>query len=106
MSALNLLTLPQRKRSQVEKRVTMDIAFYFSPPDFEEDSLLDGHLGKKVVFSNGKNIDDWDESLGFVILGVNEDRGAINNEGCAYAPDIIRKHLYRLYSLPISKFQF
>lgn len=76
----------------------MDIAFYFSPPEFEEDSLLDGHLGKKVVFSNGKNIDDWDESLGFVILGVNEDRGAINNEGCAYAPDIIRKHLYRLYS--------
>lgn len=31
------------------------------------------------------------------IVGVKEDRNGSGNEGCALAPDYIRKHLYNLY---------
>ena len=33
---------------------------------------------------------------GLVLLGVEEDRGAINNAGCASAPNEIRRYLYQL----------
>ena len=32
-----------------------------------------------------------------VLIGVKEDRNAFNNEGCALAPDYVRKYLYNLY---------
>ena len=32
------------------------------------------------------------------ILGVKEDRNSRDNEGCSNGPDVIRKHLYRLFS--------
>jgi len=38
------------------------------------------------------------EGVKVALIGVNEDRGAINNEGCSDAPDEIRKYLYRLFS--------
>jgi len=31
------------------------------------------------------------------IIGVGEDRNALGNQGCAMAPDFVRKYLYRLY---------
>jgi len=39
------------------------------------------------------NIDDYN----IAILGVEEERNAINNEGTKYAPNEIRKSLYKLY---------
>jgi arginase family enzyme len=42
--------------------------------------------------------DDFPEFLeaDIALLGVTEDRNAVNNEGCADGPDEIRKYLYRL----------
>ena len=37
-------------------------------------------------------------SSSLVLIGVGEDRNAENNAGCAQAPDMIRKYLYRLAS--------
>jgi formiminoglutamase len=34
------------------------------------------------------------------LVGVMEDRNAINNHGCAMAPDMVRKHLYQLFQGP------
>lgn len=37
------------------------------------------------------------EGIDIAILGVNEDRAAVNNKGCAKAPTHIREYLYRLF---------
>lgn len=39
---------------------------------------------------------------GLVLLGVEEDRGAENNSGCAYAPNEVRRYLYQL-AIPCDK---
>lgn len=36
------------------------------------------------------------ENIDIAIIGVNEDRNAPNNRGCAEAPDYVRKYLYNL----------
>jgi arginase family enzyme len=36
------------------------------------------------------------EDIDLAIIGVEEDRKAVNNEGCALAPDHVRENLYRL----------
>jgi len=37
------------------------------------------------------------EGLQLALIGVEEDRRAVNNEGCGLAPDYVRSHLYRLF---------
>ncbi|MEI6488840.1 MAG: formimidoylglutamase [Bacteroidota bacterium] len=37
------------------------------------------------------------ENVHLAIIGVEEDRKALNNEGCALAPDYVREHLYKLF---------
>jgi arginase family enzyme len=37
------------------------------------------------------------EKIHLAIVGVEEDRKAINNEGCGLAPNYIREHLYKLF---------
>jgi len=37
------------------------------------------------------------EKIQLAIVGVEEDRGALNNEGCALAPDYVRENLYKLF---------
>jgi formiminoglutamase len=39
-------------------------------------------------------------SINIALIGVNEDRQAFKNEGCAEAPDEIRKYLYKLFPGP------
>ncbi|MEO6902723.1 MAG: formimidoylglutamase [Bacteroidia bacterium] len=74
---------------------------YFTPID----------LGKMVGsakytdYSYGKRIkmyievDDFPDlnSIQIAIIGVEEDRKAVNNEGCGLAPDYIREYLYKLF---------
>ncbi|SMO52260.1 formimidoylglutamase [Solitalea koreensis] len=36
------------------------------------------------------------EGINLAIVGVEDDRNAINNEGCAQAPDAVREYLYKL----------
>ena len=37
------------------------------------------------------------ENIDIAIIGVKEDRNAINNPGCRLAPDYVRKYLYQLF---------
>ncbi|TSA23876.1 MAG: arginase, partial [Bacteroidetes bacterium] len=37
------------------------------------------------------------EEADLALIGVPEDRHAVNNEGCAKGPDLIRKFLYQLF---------
>ena len=79
----------------------MDIEIYFKPIDltgyeYAEKSHL-RRLGDVVKsYNTASGFPDLD-NIDIAILGINEDRNAINNEGCANAPDIIRKKLYKLF---------
>ena len=53
-------------------------------------------LGSKIkAYTPGTNLPAMPKG-GLVLLGVEEDRGAINNAGCASAPNEIRRYLYQL----------
>ncbi|MDP4282661.1 MAG: formimidoylglutamase [Bacteroidota bacterium] len=80
----------------------MEIADFFQPVD-----LMDFRFAKETGGHPrmGDMIRSYTEETEFpdyhgadiAILGVKEDRNAVNNEGCAMAPDHIRKYLYLLY---------
>lgn len=80
----------------------MDIAIYFQGVDLDALAGDGGYPGKQYA----DIIDVHTEKGGFpelgdariAIFGVQEDRNAINNEGCAYGADVVRKHLYRLFT--------
>src|SRR5688572_23119092 len=64
---------------------------------------------KAEQFGHSSNIHFLSEKFDFngdaqlAILGVNEERGSLGNEGCALAADEMRKYLYNLYrgALPV-----
>jgi len=80
----------------------MDIAIYFKAVDTE--FLPDGgdFPGKRYsdivdVYSQQGNFPDLSDT-DIVIFGVSEDRNSVNNEGCAFGADVVRKHLYSLFT--------
>ena len=79
----------------------MDIEIYFKPIhltgyEYAEKSHR-RRLGDVVKsYNTASGFPDLD-NIDIAIFGINEDRNAINNEGCASAPDIIRKKLYKLF---------
>ncbi len=60
----------------------------------DPDDLGPQHIGS--IIQRVENEDDL-ENVDLAILGVLEERGAVNNKGCSQAPNEIRKHLYQLY---------
>ena len=80
----------------------MDIAEYFTPINLEK--LADGTpfakqtLGNTLLInSTEKGFPDTDGAK-IAIIGIQDDRRAVNNAGCAKAPNHVRQHLYRLYT--------
>ena len=78
----------------------MDISFYFDPVTIHLESADSGQYRQKLgelikIFSDKNNFPDT-SNCDIAILGINEDRNAINNIGCASAPDHVRKYLYQL----------
>ncbi|MGE5423857.1 MAG: arginase family protein, partial [Syntrophothermus sp.] len=79
----------------------MDFSDFFEPLDLADFN----YAGEQGPFRMGDLIKSYTEKNNFpdpegadlVILGVKEDRDSLNNEGCALAPDFVRKHLYSLY---------
>jgi arginase family enzyme len=67
------------------------------PDIIDPDSLTAQHLGKRIeiAYDEIENLDQYHIAL----IGVTEDRGAINNTGCAAGPDLIRRQLYKLHAL-------
>ena len=76
----------------------MSLSDFFAPVDLMKMAPAKGyytsHLGSKTdVFS--ERFPDLDEKE-IAIIGVQEDRNAVNNPGCALGPDYVREKLYQL----------
>ena len=78
----------------------MEISTYFTPIDT---SVLD-YRSDEFRPMLGDAIDAYVDEAAFpsldgarmVLVGIEEDRGSVDNRGCAEAPDHIRHYLYRL----------
>ncbi|MBR4505546.1 MAG: formimidoylglutamase [Bacteroidales bacterium] len=78
----------------------MDISTYFSPIDV---SVVD-YSSEEFRPMLGDAIDAYSaegafpslEGARMVLLGIKEDRGSVENQGCGESPDHIRHYLYRL----------
>jgi formiminoglutamase len=82
----------------------MDISEFFEPadPGYTPDSSGILRMGDKITtFLDPSQFPEYQEA-DIVLIGVKEDRNAYNNEGCALAPDYVRKHLYRLFPGPFN----
>lgn len=81
----------------------MDISVFFKPSN--RDTISEGYvyqtnqLGKTIKkFEDPENFPNLDACL-IAIIGVKEGRGSKYNESCDNGPDVIRKHLYKLWGL-------
>lgn len=81
----------------------MSLADFFSPIAIKEvtskEKYLNSQLGEAIHIYQEEffNLEDEDQRPHLAIIGVEEDRAAINNKGAAKAPNAVRKHLYDLY---------
>ena len=78
----------------------MDLSGYFEPID---SAIVDFHsepfrpmLGDEIrAYTADAGFPDL-EGAQLALLGVKEDRGSVDNRGCAEGPDHVRHYLYRL----------
>ena len=77
----------------------MSLSDFFSPVDLKKilpkNGYYTSHLGSKIEHF-GADFPDLEQGVDIAIIGVQEDRNAINNPGCALAPDYVREKLYLL----------
>lgn len=77
----------------------MSLSDFFTPIDLKKISPKNGfytsQLGDKIEHFS-VDFPDLDQKTDIAIIGVQEDRNAINNSGCALAPDYVRERLYQL----------
>jgi formiminoglutamase len=78
----------------------MSLSDFFTPVDLNAVTPKNGyytsHLGNKITIYTD-SFPDLDQSADIAIIGVQEDRNAVNNPGCALGPDYIREKLYQLH---------
>jgi formiminoglutamase len=79
----------------------MDISFYFEPLELPEYKFSVDTKSYRLgdIVRSYTNRDRFPElgDIDIAIIGVNEERNAINNKGCAQAPDYIRNFLFKLF---------
>lgn len=81
----------------------MDISIYFEPVSGLDDLNHSQQLGTSRldstsrIFSEKHQFPELD-GVHLAIIGINEDRAAIDNDGCAHAPNVVRKQFYSLYA--------
>lgn len=79
----------------------MEISIYFDP--VSDDLFLDDLPGPHPRLQRSMVVHTRDagfpqsQEMDIAIIGVKEDRAALNNPGCSVAPDEVRKHLYKLF---------
>ena len=77
----------------------MSLSDFFTPIDVEKITPKKGYytsqLGSKIEYFS-VDFPDLEQKTGIAIIGVQEDRGSVNNSGCALGPDYIREKLYQL----------
>jgi arginase family enzyme len=79
----------------------MDISIYLEPLELPELKFNEDSASHRLgdIFRSFLNKENFPalSDVDIAIIGVNEERNAVNNEGCAHAPDDIRIHLYKLF---------
>jgi len=81
----------------------MSLADFFSPISLTDISSKDEYLNSqfgRVIQIYQDEFPNWEEEENrpnLAIIGVEEDRGSVNNKGTSKAPNAVRKHLYDLY---------
>ncbi len=77
----------------------MSLADFFTPIDLKrivpKNGYYSSHLGSKIEFY-AVDFPDIEQKTDLAIIGVQDDRNAIGNPGCALGPDYVREKLYRL----------
>ena len=79
----------------------MDISDFFEPLDLREFSNTGETTGQvrlgnlMCIYSDAGNFPDY-ANFDIAIIGVKDDRNAVDNEGCGLAPDYIRQYFYKL----------
>ena len=78
----------------------MSLADFFSPVDFDKlrpsSDFYTSHLGAKIDCFTDRFPILEPNSYDLALIGVLDDRGALNNQGCALGPDYVRERLYQL----------
>lgn len=79
----------------------MEISVYFEPLDIDliqgDDIYQPSQLGRFILKNTNELGFPSCENAQLAIIGVKEDRNAVNNSGCANAPDRVREELYKLF---------
>ncbi len=81
----------------------MNLSIYFSPTNLHEvgqDNWKAFSLGKNISFYQGEDEGIVLKDFNIAIIGICEERNAVNNAGCGSAPDEVRKYLYQLSAVP------
>ena len=78
----------------------MELSTYFEPVDTTivdfQSREFHPTLGDCIAaYTEAGAFPEW-KNARLALLGVKEDRGSVDNSGCAAAPDHIRRKLYRL----------
>jgi formiminoglutamase len=80
---------------------SLDFSEFFQPVDTGKIAAGRKYLGTQFgqLINCHTTENGWPEMEGvqLVLLGVNEDRRAVENLGCALGPDAVRENLYRLF---------
>ena len=80
----------------------MDISIYFEPISLEELASDDQSASSRLqsttrIFSDSNKFPELD-GVQLAIIGIGEDRAALQNKGCSQAPSVVRNYFYSLYS--------
>lgn len=78
----------------------MSLADFFSPVNIEKitpgKGFYTSHLGIKIKIYETDFPDLSSGEFDIAIIGVCDDRGSVNNQGCGLGPDYVREKLYSL----------
>ncbi len=78
----------------------MSLSDFFAPIDLKEITPKNGyyssHYGDKIRHYT-TDFPDIDQKVDIAIFGVQDDRNAVNNSGCALGPNYVREKLYQLF---------
>jgi formiminoglutamase len=81
----------------------MSLSDFFTPIDLKElmpkNGFYTSHLGDKITHFS-VDFPDMDGQSDIAIIGVQDDRNAVANPGCALGPDHVREKLYQLFEGP------
>lgn len=77
----------------------MSLADFFTPIDLNKIAPQNGYLTSQLgdkINHHSTSFPDLEQKVDIAIIGVLDDRNAINNPGCALGPDYVREKLYLL----------